>query len=56
MKFSKTISYAALSILAVLSVPEIQALIAQYPVVATIVNGVIVGALRWATTTPLLKA
>lgn len=51
----KTITYIAASILAVLSVPQIQELIAQYPEAAVIVNGVVIGTLRWVTTTGIFN-
>lgn len=56
MKGFKTIGYVAVSILAVLGVPEIQALVVAHPSVAVVVNGVIVGLLRFITTSPIFKA
>lgn len=55
MKGWKTITYVAASILAVLSVPQIQELIAQHPELAIIVNGVVVAGLRWVTTTTIFN-
>lgn len=46
----KTITYAASIVLAVLMVPEVQTLIASYPTAATIINGGIIVALRFVTT------
>lgn len=51
----KTVTYAAGLILAVISVPQFQDLIAQNPTVAAVVNGIIVVALRWFTTTPIFN-
>jgi hypothetical protein len=55
MKGYKTIGYVAATILAVLTVPEIQAIIAEHPAIATIINGVVIGLLRFVTTTPIFK-
>ena len=52
----KTVTYAAGIILAVLTVPEVQTLIATYPVAATVINGGIVVVLRLLTTSAIFKA
>lgn len=51
----KTIGYVAASILAVLTVPQIQELIAHYPQAAAVINGVVILGLRWITTTAIFN-
>jgi hypothetical protein len=55
MKGFKTIGYVAATILGVLAVPQVQELIAQYPVTATFINGTVVLGLRWVTTSPIFN-
>jgi hypothetical protein len=49
----KTVSFASGVMVAVLASPELQALIAQYPVQAFWINNVLMIILRHFTTTPL---
>jgi len=51
----KTFTYAAGTMLAVLMVPQVQELIAQYPTISVIINGAVIAALRFITTTPVIK-
>lgn len=56
MKGFKTVGYVAATILGVLTVPQVQELISHYPVMATFINGTIIVALRWVTSSPIFKA
>lgn len=56
LKGWKTFTYASGLILAVLSLPEFQTLIANYPQAAVIVNGVVIMLLRAITSTPIGKS
>lgn len=51
----KTIGYVAASVLAVLTVPQIQELISQYPDIAAIINGTVIVILRWITTSAIFN-
>lgn len=51
----KTIGYVAASVLAVLTVPQIQELISQYPEAAAIINGTVIVILRWITTSAIFS-
>lgn len=55
MKGYKTLGYAASTLIAVLTLPEIQAVIQEYPVASVIVNSFIIGILRLVTATPLFN-
>lgn len=55
MKGYRTVGYIATTLIAVISVPEVQNLIAEYPVTATIINGVVIGILRVISTTPIFN-
>ena len=55
MRGFKTIGWVAATVLGVLAIPQVQELISAYPQTAVIVNGVVVAALRWVTTTPIFN-
>lgn len=56
MKGWKTVVYAGGILLAVLTVPQVQEFIGNYPTAAVFVNSVLVVALRFITTTPIFDA
>lgn len=56
LKGWKTFTYASGLILAVLSLPEFQTLISNYPQASVIVNGVVIMLLRAITSTPIGKS
>ena len=51
----KTFTYAAGLILAVLTIPQVQELIATYPTASAIINGIVIAALRAITTTSIFS-
>lgn len=55
MKGYKTIGYAATTLIAVISVPEVQEWIKDYPTAAVAINSVLIGILRIISTTPIFN-
>jgi len=54
MKFSKTITYALLTLVGVLTLPEVQAWVSAHPAYAVLTNSAFIAILRFLTVSPLL--
>lgn len=55
MKGFKTIGYVATTMLAILTLPEVQDLVSEYPRASVVINGGIIVILRVLSTTPIFN-
>lgn len=55
MKFSKTITYALVTLVGVLSLPEVQQWVSAHPTYAVLSNSVFIAILRYLTISPLFN-
>lgn len=55
MRFSKTITYALVTFIGVLSLPEVQQWITEHPTYAVLGNSMFIAILRYLTISPLFN-